>query len=546
MTDSSLFYIFSFPVFASTSPGASFPYPEPRIVELLILVSFIFLLNVSRSIADYFLHGGIIAEIALGMVYGRPLAAILPASWEETFTVLGYLGLIGIVFAGGLSTELPLLLANLPLSTLCALTGIGLPVAFSFALLTAGYGYEPLEAFAAGAALSSTSLGTTLMALNSVASGVQDSGAAGIAKREAAKLEAEPRQYSPPLHKSRIGTILISAAVIDDVIGLVLASLVPALSLQHGASEPKTNLAWTIIRPILSSVLMAVITPILARFILRPIYWYRNFGPRWCLPREPDKPWGCPRLLRMVSRRQVDSASEDQWGTQCHADVIAISSMILGISAFSAIAFYSGSSVLFGAYLAGLTVAYISKPQPTGTLSPAAQHTVISDPHTFEATYERTVGPLQRTLLAPLFFASIGYAIPFLSLWQPRILWRGILYAILMGIAKLCVGVPILLCGTLTKPPQVPSSSLTTRARNSTYPALFMGVAMIARGEIGLLIAQLARTQSSSSSDRGLLGDEVFLVCIWAILLCTLLSPISLGIIVRRLGHKITQGIWGR
>ena len=77
------------------------------------------------------------------------------------------------IVVGGLSTELPLLFANLPLSTLCAATGIGLPVAFSFALLTAGYGYAPLEAFAAGAALSSTSLGTTLMALNSVTSGVQ-------------------------------------------------------------------------------------------------------------------------------------------------------------------------------------------------------------------------------------------------------------------------------------------------------------------------------------------------------------------------------------
>ena len=43
-----------------------------------------------------------------------------------------------------------------------------MPIAFSFALLTAGYGYSPLEAFAAGAALSSTSLGTTLAALNSV------------------------------------------------------------------------------------------------------------------------------------------------------------------------------------------------------------------------------------------------------------------------------------------------------------------------------------------------------------------------------------------
>ena len=43
-----------------------------------------------------------------------------------------------------------------------------LPIAFSFALLDAGYGYSHLESFAAGAALSSTSLGTTLMALNSV------------------------------------------------------------------------------------------------------------------------------------------------------------------------------------------------------------------------------------------------------------------------------------------------------------------------------------------------------------------------------------------
>ena len=43
-----------------------------------------------------------------------------------------------------------------------------MPIALSFALLTKGYGYSPLVAFAAGAALSSTSLGTTLAALSSV------------------------------------------------------------------------------------------------------------------------------------------------------------------------------------------------------------------------------------------------------------------------------------------------------------------------------------------------------------------------------------------
>ena len=52
------------------------------------------------SNADYYLYAGIVAELILGMIYGRPLANILPADWESTFTVLGYLGLIGIVFEG--------------------------------------------------------------------------------------------------------------------------------------------------------------------------------------------------------------------------------------------------------------------------------------------------------------------------------------------------------------------------------------------------------------------------------------------------------------
>ena len=155
------------------------------------MLSFLFLLNVDRVVADFLINGGIIAEIALGMVYGAPLANILSNQWEDTFTVLGYLGLIGLVFEGqgghltgnaisdgtdyrllgGLATDLPLLLANLPLSVLCAVTGVALPVALSFALLSGAYGYTRLEAFASGAALASTSLGTTLMALNGISRG---------------------------------------------------------------------------------------------------------------------------------------------------------------------------------------------------------------------------------------------------------------------------------------------------------------------------------------------------------------------------------------
>lgn len=66
----------------------------------MILLSFLFFLNVARAVADYYLYAGIIVEIILGMVYGEPLAGILPTDWEGIFTVLGYLGLIGIVFEG--------------------------------------------------------------------------------------------------------------------------------------------------------------------------------------------------------------------------------------------------------------------------------------------------------------------------------------------------------------------------------------------------------------------------------------------------------------
>ncbi|GJE83967.1 Sodium/hydrogen exchanger [Phanerochaete sordida] len=544
-----LHYIFSFPFYtASSDNDGSFPYHEPGVVELLILLSFIFFLNVVRTVADYYLYAGIIAEIVLGMVYGDPLAGILPSDWEGTFTVLGYLGLIGIVFEGGLSTDLSLLVANLPLSILCACVGIALPVAFSFALLYAGYNYHPLEAFAAGAALCSTSLGTTLMALNSVtnslASPDTDSNMVKVEKEQARTvngavsaavppcipLSDTPSTLPPPpppLQKSRIGTILISAAVLDDVIGLVLSSLVPALSSLSSAT-PHTRLAWTVVRPLLASALMAAIAPLVARFVLRPAFRFRRLGERWCAPRQAGRLWGSTRLLRLVSR-----PGSDIWGTQGHADAVGVTLMILLVSAFAAIAFYTGSSVLFGAYLAGLTVTYLQHPakaRPSDD-TPAPKLS-------FEATYARTVGPLQQALLAPLFFASIGYGIPFLSLWRPKVLWRGVLYALLMAAAKLAAGLPVVLWAMCSR---TPNSSRASPIKESLCPALFIGVAMVARGEIGLLIAQIAR---GAGDAPGLLGDEVFLVCIWAILLCTLFSPIGVGYIVHRWQHHIVHGIW--
>ncbi|KAH9928943.1 uncharacterized protein B0H18DRAFT_931627 [Fomitopsis serialis] len=564
---------------APATPTSAFPYAQPSLPTLLIALSFLFFLNLLRITADITLHAGLVAELFLGMVYGAPLAGVLPTEWETTFNVLGYLGLVCLIFEGGLSTNLSLLLPNLPLSCICALTGIGFPIALSFALLTAGYGYSSLEAFAAGAALSSTSLGTTLAALNSVsrhtsstvtkvrelpcdpAPSTAETPTGGASRTSQASFCA-PISGPPSLQQTRIGTVLTSAAIIDDIVGLVIAALIPALASLESSSPSDSNLAWTLIRPLLSSLLIALVVPILARFILRPAFWFRGVGERWCAPRRQGKDWGWKRLL-----------SRSEWGTESHADFVKVSVMVCVLGAFLTIAYYTGSSMLFGAYMAGLALSYLARP-PHDDHAQDEQRAVSDDRAaalSFELTYARTFGPLQEYIFAPVFFASIGYAIPFLLLWRPRILWRGVLYAILMCIGKLAVGLPIMLWSVLATGSRGVRHSPTERAARasgpspspqhsnrpdtlrepvhlSIYPAAFIGVAMVSRGEIGLLIAQIARngsaTGGSADSASGLLSEEGFLVCIWAVLLCTLVGPICVGMIVRRWRAHITAGIW--
>jgi Kef-type K+ transport system membrane component KefB len=170
------------------------PYEEPTTVQLLTLASFLVLLPTFQRVFQRVFYAGLLGPLVLGIIYGIPLTNILLRAWQEAFLALGYVGLILLIFEGGLHTRLDLLRANAPLSIICALTGIGCPIGLSFALLNAGFGYAPAEAFVLGVALSATSLGTTFAIL-------------GV------------------LSQTRIGTVIMSAAMIDDVIGRKLSVL---------------------------------------------------------------------------------------------------------------------------------------------------------------------------------------------------------------------------------------------------------------------------------------------------------------------------------
>lgn len=151
------------------------------------------------------------------------------------------------LLAGGLDFDEELFLSSLPLATIAAVTGVLLPLAFTFALFHA-FSYPSIDALAAGAALASTSLGTTFYVL---------------------------RSQSGPLDlaSTRIGTILVGAALIDDIIALVLLSVIKELG-----DGSVTALGWTVGRPVLASMAMAILGPVVTFLVARPLF--RKFGER--------------------------------------------------------------------------------------------------------------------------------------------------------------------------------------------------------------------------------------------------------------------------
>ena len=473
--------------------------------------------------------------------------------------------------AGGLSTSFPSLKANLLLSCAVALTGIALPIGLSYSLqglLDA----TPVQAFAAGAALCSTSLGTTFTVLAS----------SGLAS-------------------SRLGVVLTSAAMMDDVVGLVMVQVISNLG--------GDSFGWvTVVRPVLVSVGFAVVAPLLCLLVAKPVtVWlnsYRDAHPS-------------TRLHNLLQRTQTAFA--------IHALILI--GLVTGAT-------YAGTSNLFAAYIAGAAISWWdsevahpicqtskpvepaghektvasatgaregASPSPTPTPPTAADSDGIitnvpttqvdqtndsKQPHqtspspgiaTYQtggsAIYEHYYQPAVSKILQPFFFASIGFSIPITRMFSGAIVWRGFVYTMLMAAAKLACGVWLIRLPALSgrgragkvlsrvqlpsvphlwgksdptqTRPQTSSTNATTGDRRSSpnaqkpvslHPPLILALAMCARGEIGFLISGVAESRGVFSADQRAADEptDIFLVVTWAIVLCTIVGPLGVGLAVRR------------
>lgn len=62
---------------------------------------------------------------------------------------------------------------------------------------------------------------------------------------------------------------------------------------------------------------------------------------------------------------------------------------------------------------------------------------------------------------------------------------------------------------------------------------------MVACGEIGLLIIEIGYNETSYVSQAG------FITGVWAILLNTIIGPVTVGLLVKYYGKRIGEGEWG-
>ena len=76
------------------------PYKETSIEEILILSSFLLLLNAVNAILDRVIYCGLLGQVLLGIAFGTPGTQWLHHGTEKAIVQLGYLGLALVVYEG--------------------------------------------------------------------------------------------------------------------------------------------------------------------------------------------------------------------------------------------------------------------------------------------------------------------------------------------------------------------------------------------------------------------------------------------------------------
>ncbi|HYG56927.1 MAG TPA: cation:proton antiporter [Symbiobacteriaceae bacterium] len=376
-----------------------------------------FLLESVVVIVSVLLAGQISRRLGQPSVLGQLLVGVLlgPAllGWLEPTPLVKEMAEIGVIllmFMAGLETNINDIRKAAVPATLVAVGGVALPFVGGWGL-AAAWGYAGATAVFIGVLLVATSVSISAQTL-----------------RELGHL------------KSRPGVIILAAAVLDDVLGILVLSVVLGMvggeaagahGGGHGAEPP-----------------LILIAKIFGFFAVAALVGWKIL----------------PRVVKWVSRFEA--------GTAVLATGIAVA---LG---FAYAAEASGLAGIIGAYLAGLM---LSLTDYRGKLMHEVEHTAFA-------------------FFVPFFFVSVGLTANFAGVGGSFLVFILILTVVAI-VTKLVGG------GLGAK-----LSGLDFRQSAG------IGAGMVARGEVGLIVAAIGL-------DRGLLGSELYSAMVAVSLLTTLVTP---------------------
>ena len=177
-------------------------------------------------------------EIVAGLLIGPTLLNLVVTN--DFLSGMAEIGVILLMFSAGLETDIAQLKKSGLKATILACAGVSIPLLCGTVLYMSFYGFAPygtetfMRALFIGTILTATSVSITVQAL-----------------RELGKISTE------------IGTTIMSAAIIDDVIGIVVLTAV------LGLKDPSANLGLVCLKTVLFFILAFVVGIIIFKIMSR-------------------------------------------------------------------------------------------------------------------------------------------------------------------------------------------------------------------------------------------------------------------------------------
>jgi len=199
-----------------------------------LLVAILAAAKVFGALAQWIGQPAVLGELCAGVILGGSVLGIVDPK-TEVLHLLSELGVIILLFAIGLETDLKKLLKVGGASSAVALVGVALPFALGYAVCLV-FGLSNITAVMAGAALTATSVGITARVLSDLN-----------------RLQ-EPESQ-----------IVLGAAVIDDVVGLVILAVVAGVVRGEGIS------VWGVTSTTLIAFGFLLATLLIGRLIVPPL-----------------------------------------------------------------------------------------------------------------------------------------------------------------------------------------------------------------------------------------------------------------------------------